>query len=210
MFVLRGAPTGKRGRMHAPEWDETALRFSYEGADDIRRTLLVDFSLSPVIGPRTTEQSIANFELFLEPQASQDLVVTCRVDERAVSETPLVPTQAPMTSAEMRKVQAMASKTLLDGYARVDTPSKSFGEALARSLTDVALLQVRRGRHKFTAAGVPWFVGLFGRDSLLPTIQCLAFNSDLGRHTTESLAHWQGTKDDSRTSRTAGKNPPRT
>ena len=40
------------------------------------------------------------------------------------------------------------SKALPDGYARVDTPNKAFGEVLARSLTDVALLQVRRGRHK--------------------------------------------------------------
>ena len=85
----------------------------------------------------------------------------------------------------MRQAKEAASKALLDGYARVDTPNKAFGEVLARSLTDVALLQVRRGRHRFTAAGVPWFLGLFGRDSLLPTIQCLAFNSDLGRHTTD-------------------------
>ena len=205
MFVLRGAPVGKRGRMHAPEWDETALRFSYDGADDVRRTLLVDFSLSPVIAPRTSEQSIANFELSLEPQASQDLIVTCRVDERPVSDAPPGSARAPVSAAAMRQAKEAASKALLDGYARVDTPNKAFGEVLARSLTDVALLQVRRGRHRFTAAGAPWFLGLFGRDSLLPTIQCLAFNSDLGRHTTESLAHWQGTKDDSRTREQPGK-----
>ena len=68
MFVLRGAPVGKRGQMHAPEWDEKALRFSYEGADGVLRTLLVDFSLPPVIAPRTTEQSIAWFELSMAPR----------------------------------------------------------------------------------------------------------------------------------------------
>ena len=88
MFVLRGAPAGKRGRMHAPEWDETALRFSYEGADGVLRTLLVDFSLPPVVAPRTTERSVAHFELSLEAQASQDLIVTFRVDERPVGTTP--------------------------------------------------------------------------------------------------------------------------
>jgi len=31
MFVLRGAPPGKRGKLLAPEWDEAALRFCYEG-----------------------------------------------------------------------------------------------------------------------------------------------------------------------------------
>ena len=52
---------------------------------------------------------------------------------------------APVSAAAMRQAKETASKALLDGYARVETPSKAFGEALARSLTDVALLQVRRG-----------------------------------------------------------------
>jgi len=64
---------------------------------------------------------------------------------------------------------------------------------------------VRRGPHRFTAADIPWFVGLFGRDSLLPTIQCLAFNSDPGERTTEALAHWQGSKDDPQTREEPGK-----
>ncbi len=52
---------------------------------------------------------------------------------------------------------------------------------------------------------MPWFVGLFGRDSLLPTIQCLAFNPDLAPRTTRALAHWQGTKDDAVTREEPGK-----
>ncbi len=205
MFVLRGAPVGKRGQMHAPEWDEKALRFSYEGADGVLRTLLVDFSLAPVIAPRTTEQSIAWFELSMAPQATQDLIVTCRVDERPVGTRPPLSSRPPRDEAATRQAKEAASKALLDGYARLETPSKGFGEALARSLTDVALLEVTRGEHRFTAAGVPWFVGLFGRDSLLPTIQCLAFNPDLGRRTTAALANWQGTRDDAVTSEQPGK-----
>jgi glycogen debranching enzyme len=206
MFVLRGAPPGKRGRMRAPEWNGTALRFSYEGADDVRRTLLVEFSLPPVVAPRTTEQSIANFELCLEPQASKTLSVMCRIDERPVGDEMPVWSQAPLSADVIQKTKEVASRALLDGYARVETPSKAFGEIMARSFTDLALLDVRRGPHSFTAAGVPWFVGLFGRDSLLPTIQCLAFNPDLGPRTAGSLAHWQGTrKSDSRTGEEPGK-----
>jgi len=52
---------------------------------------------------------------------------------------------------------------------------------------------------------VPWFVGLFGRDSLLPTLQCLAFNLDLGARTAHALAHWQGKKDDEKTREQPGK-----
>jgi glycogen debranching enzyme len=205
MFVLRGAPVGKRGTLHAPEWDGTALRFAYGGADGVLRTLLVDFSLPAIVAPLTSEQSIAHFAFALAPLASQDLIVTCRVDERAVGKQPPTSARTPRSVADVERAKEEASCTLLDGYVRVETPSQAIGEVLARSLSDVALLEVQRGEHRFTAAGMPWFVGLFGRDSLLPTIQCLLFNPALGARTTKALAHWQGTKDNVKTREQPGK-----
>jgi glycogen debranching enzyme len=205
MFVLRGAPVGKRGQLQVPVWDGTALRFAYHGADDVLRTLLVEFSLTPVVAPITTEQSTAHFQLTLAPMATEELMVTCRVDERPVGSKLAVSAGAPRSGAAMREAQAAASARLLDGYTAIETPSQGLGEVLARSLADIALLEVRRGEHRFTTAGMPWFVGLFGRDSLLPTIQCLAYNPSLGARTTKALAHWQGSKDDPRTMEQPGK-----
>ena len=205
MFVLRGAPPGKRGKLLAPAWNGSVLRFAYEGADDVRRTLSVDFSLSPIVAPLTAELTVAHFELSLVPQASQDLIVTFGVDERPTSKPVPELARAPRNAAAMREAKEAAARRLLDGYARVETSSKGFGEVLARSLSDLALLEVRRGEHRFTAAGMPWFVSLFGRDSLLPTIQCLAFNPDLGARTTRALAHWQGQTDDEKTREQPGK-----
>jgi glycogen debranching enzyme len=205
MFVLRGSPVGKRGQLQIPQWDGTALRFAYHGADDVLRTLLVEFSRTPIVAPMTTEQSIAHFQLDLAPMATEELMVTCRVDERPVGSEKLLSAGAPLSVAAMREAQAAASTALLDGYAGIETASQGLGEVLARSLTDIALLEVRRGEHRFTTAGIPWFVGLFGRDSLLPTIQCLAYNPSLGARTTKALAHWQGTKDDAFTMEQPGK-----
>ena len=205
MFVRRGTPEGRRGRMLAPTWDATSLRFCYEGADDVRRTLLVDFSLTPVVAPCAAERVVAHFELHLQPGSSQDLVVTLRLDERPVSDAPPDRARMPGDAASIRADQERAAGRLPDGYARVETPSEGLGAVIARSLSDLALLEVRRDGHRFTAAGLPWFVGLFGRDSLLPTIQCLAFNPDLGADTTRALAHWQGRRDDERTLEQPGK-----
>ena len=205
MFVLRGARQGRRGMLHAPSWDGTALRFAYDGADDVRRTLLVDFSLSPLVASRTSEQSVAHFELTLDPMATQELIVTCRVDERPVGDALAASARAPRGAEDVRRAKGAAARALLDGYVRVETSSQALGEVLARSLSDLALLEVRRGEHRFTAAGMPWFVGLFGRDSLLPTIQCLAFNPALGARTARALANWQGTKDDACTREEPGK-----
>ncbi|MBW4025572.1 MAG: hypothetical protein HIU92_21070 [Proteobacteria bacterium] len=205
MFVLRGAPAGKRGQLKAPTWHETELRFCYGGADTVRRTLLVEFSLTPIVAPRTTEQTVAHFELSLAPRASQDLIVTCRVDERPIGAPVLRSSGARRTADDMREAKEAAASRLLDGYARLEASSKGFSEVLARSLSDLALLDVRRGEQRFTAAGIPWFVGLFGRDSLLPTIQCLAFNPDLGPRTARALARWQGKQYDNETREEPGK-----
>lgn len=205
MFVLRGAPPGKRGQLQAPKWDGTALRFSYEGADGARRTLLVDFSLPPIVAPCTTERTVAHFELHLQPGASEELVIAFRVDERPVADAPPESARPPRGAAFARPAKEAAVGRLLHGYARIETPSKNFGDVIARSLSDLALLGVRRGEHRFTAAGMPWFIGLFGRDSLLPTIQCLAFNPDLGADTARALAHWQGKRDDPETREQPGK-----
>jgi glycogen debranching enzyme len=137
--------------------------------------------------------------------ATEELMVTFRVDERPVGSQTLLSAGAPLSVAAMRQAQAAASAALLDGYAGIETASQGLGEVLARSLTDIALLEVRRGEHRFTTAGIPWFVGLFGRDSLLPTIQCLAYNPALGARTARALAHWQGIKDDPFTSEEPGK-----
>jgi glycogen debranching enzyme len=205
MFVLRGAPPGKRGRLLAPVWDGTALRFCYEGADGVRRSLLVDFTMAPLVAPRTCERTNAHFELALASRASQALVVRFRVDERELK-APAPASGAPIASAAaMGEAKVGAAARLLDGYAKLETSSRELGKVMARSLTDMALLEVRRGEHRFTAAGIPWFVGLFGRDSLLPTLQCLAFNPDLGARTTRALAHWQGRRDDDKTREQPGK-----
>ena len=204
MFRLRGAPPGRRGTLYRPVLEGDALRFVYDGADDVRRTLLVGFSLPAIIAPRTTESSTAHFDLSLRPLETVTLVTTLRVDERGLHDVQ-IPARKPATAETLRRAQDDTTKHLLDGFARIETPSEGFGQAIARSLSDLALLNVQRGPHRFTAAGVPWFIGLFGRDSLLPTLQCLALNPALGAHTTRALAHWQGRRDDDRTMEQPGK-----
>lgn len=204
MFVLRGAPPGKRGQLQAPVWDRSVLRFSYEGADKVERSLLVNFSLPPIIAPCTTERSIAHFELTLPPHAGAELVITLEVDEHPVGAPPHAP-RVSGNAASRRSEHAAAAQRLLEGYAAIETSNQQFDEVLARSLSDLALLDLRRGEHRFTAAGIPWFVGLFGRDCLLPSIQCLAFNPDLSARNTRTLAHWQGRRDDEYTREQPGK-----
>ncbi len=205
MFVLRGTPQGKRGKMHAPDWDGTALRFRYDGADKIIRTLDVQFSEPAVIGPRTTEWCVAFFEFRLAPQESKDLLVSFRIDEQpsGTARTPARP--AAHTVQALRDGEAAMAQRWGEGASRVTSSDDVLDRVLRQSLQDIRMLQVYRGDAQFTAAGLPWFVALFGRDSLLPTIQCLAYEPSLGECTARALVPYQGTKDDERTFEEPGK-----
>ena len=44
----------------------------------------------------------------------------------------------------------------------------------------------------FFAAGVPWYVALFGRDSIITALETLAFAPEVGRATLMVLARHQG------------------
>ena len=64
-----------------------------------------------------------------------------------------------------------------------------------RSLVDVAALRFRPDtmpEHSLPAAGLPWFMALFGRDSLITSYQMLPFSSELAATTLKALAETQG------------------
>jgi glycogen debranching enzyme len=67
---------------------------------------------------------------------------------------------------------------------------------IERSLGDLRILQSVDAGDAYFAAGVPWFVALFGRDSLITAIQVLAFDPDIAADTLRLLASRQGTKVD--------------
>jgi glycogen debranching enzyme len=67
-----------------------------------------------------------------------------------------------------------------------------------KSLVDVAALRFRPDtmpEHSLPAAGLPWFMALFGRDSLLTSYQMLPFNPELAATTLHALAQAQGKKE---------------
>jgi glycogen debranching enzyme len=66
------------------------------------------------------------------------------------------------------------------------------------SLMDIAALRFRPdslAQHSLPAAGLPWFMALFGRDSLIASYQMLPFKPELAGATLRALAESQGKKE---------------
>ncbi len=76
-----------------------------------------------------------------------------------------------------------------------DDLAHSFG----RSVSDLASLRMhgrQNGVGKMPAAGMPWFMTVFGRDTLITCLQTLLFGPELAVTALETLAELQATVDD--------------
>ncbi len=68
-----------------------------------------------------------------------------------------------------------------------------------RSLVDLAALRFSppiAGGRSLPAAGLPWFMTMFGRDSIFTSLQALPFTPELAATTLQALGDWQGSRVD--------------
>ena len=73
------------------------------------------------------------------------------------------------------------------------------GPAVDQALADLASLRIVDQEHPdraLIAAGAPWFMALFGRDSLLTSMMTMSFDPDLARGVLATLADLQGVRYD--------------
>jgi glycogen debranching enzyme len=77
-----------------------------------------------------------------------------------------------------------------------------------QSVSDLASLRMRSdntGVGKLPGAGVPWFMSVFGRDTIITCLQTLIFGPELARTALEVLADLQAREDDPRIDAEPGK-----
>jgi glycogen debranching enzyme len=83
---------------------------------------------------------------------------------------------------------------------KLETPNELLGRLFNQAVEDIASLRLPiedNDRLQFlTAAGVPWFVGLFGRDSLIASIQNAPIHVGFARGVLDALGAYQATERD--------------
>jgi glycogen debranching enzyme len=75
---------------------------------------------------------------------------------------------------------------------------EDLSQSFIRSVSDLASLRMRRGSRvgRLPAAGMPWFMTVFGRDTIITCLQTLLFGPELARTALEVLAELQAQEDD--------------
>jgi glycogen debranching enzyme len=82
---------------------------------------------------------------------------------------------------------------------RIECDWDSLRTTYRRSLVDLAALRFSppvAGGKSLPAAGLPWFMTMFGRDSIFTSLQALPFTPELAATTLRALGDWQGTRVD--------------
>jgi glycogen debranching enzyme len=141
-------------------------------------------------------------------------VVLTAPDAEVDAETGRLTWRVRLARGESRVLEIRASTTARGLFgpgrpapwdARVDAADVRVRRTAEQSLADLEGLLLREGDDRFLAAGSPWFLTLFGRDSLWAARMLVPFDTGLALSTLRVLARRQGTRDDPATEEQPGK-----
>ena len=185
LFDVKAERLTRRGSVQSV-WQERRRRLTtrYQNGD-FRRALRLQVEKADSV-PEFANGGVS-FRLALEPGASWH---TCLLWMPEVDGKMQRPLRACDSLLESKPVRARARNDWLEQAARFSTSNPSVNAVVAQAVDDLAGLRMHRydeaaargtaDRSRWIpAAGVPWFVALFGRDSLIVSLQTLALSPHL-------------------------------
>lgn len=196
LFEVKEDRLSPRG-FHSVEVIENEMRFDFRDGRRERR-LSVSIPDGADAGPGRM-----SFVVPLESRASWSapFEFTIRVDE--VELHPRHRGGRPGPSAS-----AAGYRTWHAGRPRFESSDEPFTRALARSVADIGALRIfdhELDDEAVIAAGAPWYMAMFGRDSLIASQMCLLLDPTMAAGTLRALARHQGRSVDPETEEEPGR-----
>jgi glycogen debranching enzyme len=140
--------------------------------------------------PATVDEHGMTFDVRLEPHGSWTTELTVAVDTESTR---------PSVASGRRPGAAESLERWMAEAPRLECDWEPLRRTYQRSLVDLAALRfsppIMRGK-SLPAAGLPWFMTIFGRDSIFTSLQALPFAAELAATTLRVLGLWQGTRVD--------------
>ena len=177
--------------------DAVAKKGSYSTRLDDRRLVLAyqrkTFSRSTVISssqPCALDEHGLTFQLQLGPHRSWTTGLDVVPEVLGATEDGETGPSLAWQTRRPRTNMARNLERWLDQAPRLECDWEPLKITDRRSLVDLAALRfspISAGRHSLPAAGLPWFMTMFGRDSILTSLQALPFTQELAA-TTPSCA----------------------
>ncbi len=139
------------------------------------------------------------FEVHIEPQRewSTQLQVVPGIVDFAGTPVPATPEAVRRRAGLQIENTAEELRNWLDRAPRLECDWEPLKHTYRRSLVDLAALRFSPpsvAGQSLPAAGLPWFMTTFGRDSILTSLQALPFQPELASTTLRILGTLQGTR----------------
>jgi glycogen debranching enzyme len=178
LFEVKSGRLVRRGRI-ATEWSEErqTLRTAYVNAD---------FTRAIVVRPRAASPAVyangrLSFEVALAPGATWHACLLYELqDDGHQYPAPSACIDDSDSSHTAQELERWRARTL-----KVKTDNEEFYRLYARAVDDMAALRIPVNTDAETvvlpAAGLPWFVALFGRDSLVVSMQTAPVTTEFAR-----------------------------
>jgi glycogen debranching enzyme len=169
-----------------PSFDEHNNQFVFVDPDGGARTQVILSERGEVDG------GMIRWRIELAPRAVWDLRIDVHADLEGDQEAPhLVERRFGEELVHVRDSLAAWKLRVPQLRTNWDDLHHSF----SRSVADLASLRIRNGLGSLPAAGMPWFMTVFGRDTLITCLQTLLFGPELARSALEVLANLQADED---------------
>ena len=192
IFVVRGMLPVKAKHRFNRQIAKDSITFSHRGLDETMRQTSIRFSPRP----KSNSEAKASWNLTIAPHETARLTVTISVSENPDANEPAhIASRSDKTAPTSLAHLSKSSKPGLE-RTQLSADNPNLGRLLDKSLSDLQTLRTNIGGAEFFAAGVPWFVTLFGRDSIVTALQTLAFDNSIAEQTLRVLARYQGTQVD--------------
>jgi len=218
LFEVRGWERKKRGIISIPKASASRIILNYRGLDGIGRHTEVGFEVAPshietereYVHPPPTRRTSSflpeSYEvaprIMSRPpcaKATWELVLKSRIPFDITFAIQLYERRRPSVVGSFNKGLGEAQKSYSEWQQEctvVETDNDFFNRLLERSALDLRLLIEDTPEGLVPTAGIPWFACVFGRDSLITSLQTLMLNPQIAAGTLRFLAKHQGTKVD--------------
>jgi len=181
----------KKKGTYSTRIDKDGLHLVYERETFVRMTNIA------ASAPAAIDEKGLTFVVTLEPHGSWttdlDVVTAAGSGGRFV--------RPKYRRGERRALPNMGRslESWLEEAPRLECDDDRLRATYRRSLVDLAALRFSpliAGGRSLPAAGLPWFMTMFGRDSILTSLQALPFTPELAATTLQALGDWQGSRID--------------
>ncbi|MEV4465409.1 glycogen debranching N-terminal domain-containing protein [Micromonospora echinofusca] len=190
LFQVKDEILNKKGELYT-EVEPDRLRLGYRRGNFTRETVI---SSSPA--PRYDRRGFA-YSIHLQPNERWE----AEIDVKTLALSP--GGRDLRMGLRAHTTERLALQHDLEEWIarapKVNSQHDRVASTYRRSLIDLAALRfspLSLGGASLPAAGLPWFMTMFGRDSILTCLQTLPFTPDLSKTTLRILASLQGTRFD--------------